>query len=808
MSHHTNKAYLSSLNISTLSGLLKHKLSLIQIKQVHAQIITRSLIQHISLTGTLIQSYIKGKNISRGRIVFDRFPTLPPTYLWNLIIQAYSKTPSSIESLNLFQKMLFLGEGNLISPDDYTFTFVITSCSRNPALIYYGQNVHGMVVKSGCSSDIHVGNSLVSLYGSFSRMVDAQKVFGEMPQRDIFTWTSLLRGFATCGEMVVAREWFCKMPQRNDVSWAVMIAGYVRHELYNDALKCFHWMLADGNAKPNEAVLVSVLSACAHLGALDQGNEEEKEQAISWHSEKLAIAFGLLSTAEGTPIRIVKNLRICEDCHSAMKAIARVYNREIVVRDRSRFHTFRDGNCSFYILDPDSKVVEVKLRYLVSKSRTFEAPFKRIIFRSSTTFPAISVPSNADQFIHTNPQTLSRLLKQRPPLSRLKQIHAQLVTGALSSTSHLGDSLIHCYLYTKSLTICKSLIRPVPSAFSATNSTLEPDDQKSLQTTEFFGIPRFVSLNDHIRSPCSSCPRQVHFHICDHIVLSPNGKSRGPSCPCDGDEKNGYESNLYVGNSLINLYCVFGDMEDAHKVFDKMSDRDVFTWTSLVTGYAKHGEMGGACEIFGVMPMWNEVSWAVIISVRKRLSRDWDFLNDDNNVWKLTRKISQNSKQASRGNMTSTKPLLKLEKDNERNICKQTLRGDEPISMAKNKTISWPEKLDTGNANRIVPVPIFYTAVSGGSGDVGDCGGGGVQGGGEKKSNIVTRVHLHHLTSNHRPIEPVYSTTWVLHHQACIIYCLAVPHLSVSMSLQEEEVVVDGQGKRGGGKSLEASVSL
>ncbi|KAK3030089.1 hypothetical protein RJ639_037637 [Escallonia herrerae] len=78
--------------------------------------------------------------------------------------------------------------------------------------------------------------------------------------------------------------------------------------------------------------------------------------------------------------------------------------------------------------------------------------------------------------------------------------------------------------------------------------------------------------------------------------------------------KNGYESNLYVGNSLINLYSVFGAMEDAHKVFDKMSERDVFTWTILVTGYAKNGEMGEACEIFGMMPMRNAVSWAVIIS--------------------------------------------------------------------------------------------------------------------------------------------------------------------------------------------------
>ncbi|KAH0463933.1 hypothetical protein IEQ34_006719 [Dendrobium chrysotoxum] len=79
---------------------------------------------------------------------------------------------------------------------------------------------------------------------------------------------------------------------------------------------------------------------------LHELEEEEREVAIRFHSEKLAVAFGLLSTGEGTLIRIVKNLRICGDCHLAIKFISGVTGREIIVRDKHRFHHFRDGLCS------------------------------------------------------------------------------------------------------------------------------------------------------------------------------------------------------------------------------------------------------------------------------------------------------------------------------------------------------------------------------------------------------------------------------------------------------------------------------
>lgn len=74
--------------------------------------------------------------------------------------------------------------------------------------------------------------------------------------------------------------------------------------------------------------------------------EEEKEIMVKVHSEKLAIAFGLISSEPGTEIRIIKNLRVCLDCHNATKFISKITERVIVVRDANRFHHFKDGLCS------------------------------------------------------------------------------------------------------------------------------------------------------------------------------------------------------------------------------------------------------------------------------------------------------------------------------------------------------------------------------------------------------------------------------------------------------------------------------
>ncbi|KAK2988983.1 hypothetical protein RJ640_018172 [Escallonia rubra] len=79
---------------------------------------------------------------------------------------------------------------------------------------------------------------------------------------------------------------------------------------------------------------------------LQDVEEAEKEFSLCGHSEKLALAFGLISTPAGTPLRIIKNLRVCGDCHLATKYISKVENREIIMRDNYRFHHFVNGACS------------------------------------------------------------------------------------------------------------------------------------------------------------------------------------------------------------------------------------------------------------------------------------------------------------------------------------------------------------------------------------------------------------------------------------------------------------------------------
>jgi len=74
--------------------------------------------------------------------------------------------------------------------------------------------------------------------------------------------------------------------------------------------------------------------------------EEQKQDELLYHSEKLAVAYGILRVPNGTPIQIMKNLRTCGDCHSFMKFVSDITKRKIVIRDGSRFHHFRDGLCS------------------------------------------------------------------------------------------------------------------------------------------------------------------------------------------------------------------------------------------------------------------------------------------------------------------------------------------------------------------------------------------------------------------------------------------------------------------------------
>ncbi|KAI3891726.1 hypothetical protein MKW92_000566 [Papaver armeniacum] len=256
-------------------------------------------------------------------------------------------------------------------PDEYTFTSVLKACSGLVA-VFDGQKVHAVVAKMGHQSNLCVSNSLVDMYFRFGLPVTAKLLFDEMLVRDVVTWNTLVNGYSLCGDVVSARCVFDQMDDKNMISWSAMITGYARSGDLDSARWLFNEM-PERNVVVWNAIIAGytqnekshpqsdkIYSKIRELGprmqiagykpntdlVLQSVEEEEKENALSTHSEKLAIAFGLINTSEGTTIRIVKNLRVCSDCHEAAKIISKVVKREIIVRDRSRFHIFREGSCS------------------------------------------------------------------------------------------------------------------------------------------------------------------------------------------------------------------------------------------------------------------------------------------------------------------------------------------------------------------------------------------------------------------------------------------------------------------------------
>lgn len=119
--------------------------------------------------------------------------------------------------------------------------------------------------------DVVLSNTMVSGYINAGDMVAARKIFDEMPNRDVMSWNTVLNGYAINADIKASEEFFEEMPMRNIYSWNGLIGGYSRNKHFLEVLGAFKRMLVESDVLPNEATLVMVLSACARLGALDLG---------------------------------------------------------------------------------------------------------------------------------------------------------------------------------------------------------------------------------------------------------------------------------------------------------------------------------------------------------------------------------------------------------------------------------------------------------------------------------------------------------------------------------------------------------
>lgn len=189
----------------------------------------------------------------------------PTICIWNTILRAFLLKGEFIQTIDIYSKML----QNNISPDNYSLPYVLKACIGLQSS-YFGELVHGFCLKLGLVFDIFVGNSLIVMYCAFDTMKAARQVFDEMPRLSAVSWTVMISGYANVGDVETARLFFDVAPMRDRGIWGAMISGYVHSSCFKEALYLFRSMQST-DVEPDEAIFVSMLCACAHLGALDVG---------------------------------------------------------------------------------------------------------------------------------------------------------------------------------------------------------------------------------------------------------------------------------------------------------------------------------------------------------------------------------------------------------------------------------------------------------------------------------------------------------------------------------------------------------
>ncbi|KAG9456889.1 hypothetical protein H6P81_001397 [Aristolochia fimbriata] len=241
--------------------------SLRHIKQAHGHVVAIGLSAKGEVLGSLLSaiSLFPSPPADYSRGIFDRIEH-PNVLARNNIIRCYAKSDAPEKSLELYTAMCRKND----RPNNYTFPFLLQACSKIK-LISTGTQVHTHVVKLGFAEDLYIRNALIHFYGAHHELSESRRVFYENPgQRDIVTWNAILAGYVRDGQMNVSERLFEEMPFRDVISWSTMIMGYVRSGDLEKGLELFNKMRWK-RIMPNEAVLVTVLSAIAQLGLLERG---------------------------------------------------------------------------------------------------------------------------------------------------------------------------------------------------------------------------------------------------------------------------------------------------------------------------------------------------------------------------------------------------------------------------------------------------------------------------------------------------------------------------------------------------------
>ncbi|PKA53497.1 Pentatricopeptide repeat-containing protein [Apostasia shenzhenica] len=334
---------------------------------------------HLMVGNALINMHTKSGCIDDAWRIFTALP-LKNAISFNSMIIGFSHHGHGEEALKIFHSMM----EEKVVPTYVTFIGVLLACGHlhlvDEGYYFFDHLMKGLGIEAGvehhtcmvgllCRTgllddaynylrtidtewDVVAWRTLLSACQFYKKFELGEKVVDQIVNlypHDIGTYVLLSNMFAKSNKwagVMKIRKFMReqRIKKEPEVSWI-----HVRNEVHVFASEDDkHPLKAHIYGKLTE--LIKEIRAIGYVpnlaSVLHDVEDEQKEEYLSFHSEKLAIAFGLISTPSEAPIYVMKNLRMCNDCHSAVKLISSVARKKIVVRDANRFHCFQNGLCS------------------------------------------------------------------------------------------------------------------------------------------------------------------------------------------------------------------------------------------------------------------------------------------------------------------------------------------------------------------------------------------------------------------------------------------------------------------------------
>lgn len=505
-----------------------------------------------------------------------------------------------------------------VNPDDRTFPYVLTACAEYVE-VQKGLEIHAAVFKLGFDYDVYVGNTLIQFYGNCCELMSARKVFEEMSDRDVISWNTCLK---VCSVNGVHRE----------------------------ALRLFQCMWMDPTLRPNMVTVVTVLPICSELEdekttrqihgfsvktGLDNivtvgnslidsygkcGNMEVMKQVFNQMIEKNEVSWNTLITS-------FANQADYADAVDSFRLMIRQYQIPNpvtisamlpVLAELKLFSLAKEVHC-FSIRTGLEYDIFVSNSLIDTYAKSGHPTKSSYIFRNMTETNIVSWNAMVANFAQNkleeeslnlvremqchgetpNSMTLTNVL---PACSRTgsllhgQEIHARAIRTGLETDLFISNSLSDMYAKCSCLT----------SALNMFN--MSQRDQVSYN----------VLITGYSQTPdCKQSIilfKEMWARGMKHDVVSFVGvisACANLSAIKQGKEIHGllirrfFHNHLFVANSLLDLYMKCGQIEVARTIFDRIPDRDVTSWNTMILGYGMLGELDTAFSLLESMKQDN-----------------------------------------------------------------------------------------------------------------------------------------------------------------------------------------------------------